>query len=46
MLKILMGMMKTGLTFIPAKSPEGKAERPLQGIQGKNYLLLTQKYMS
>lgn len=37
------GMMKTDLTFIQAKSPEVKTESPLQGIQGKNYLLLIEK---
>ena len=39
------GMMKSGLTFIQAKSPEGKTGSPLQGIQSINYLLLTEKYM-
>ncbi len=40
------GIKKTDLTFTKAKSPEGKTENPLQGIQGKNYLLLTKKYLS
>lgn len=34
------GMKKTGMTFIQSESPEGKTESLLQGIQGKNYLLL------
>ncbi len=30
------GIKKTDLTFTKAKSPEGKTESPLQGIQVKN----------
>ncbi len=40
------GMMKTDQTFIQTKSPEVKIESLLQGIQGKNYLLLIEKYLS
>ena len=35
--------MKTDLAFIQTKSPEVKTESLLQGIQGKNYLLLIEK---
>lgn len=38
-------MMKSGLTFIQAKSPEGKTGSLLQGIQGRNYLLLTKRLL-
>lgn len=40
------GLVKTDLTFIQTKSPEGKTGSLLQGIQGKNYLLLIEKYLS
>lgn len=37
------GMMKTSLAFIQTKSPEVTTGSLLQGIQGKNYLLLIEK---